>query len=356
MNKKYGQGDIRYIVTEGVSIGVVRMASKGEAYRTATKPSWGCVEWYSAKDGYQEPVDRDRSDKTQVLRCCDEDKSIVLFSKDGAEFCISTLEDVNVKEMPKQAETETIIISDSWGYTYWSKEDVKIFVTYDENGLIDYFRLDSKNGEPYDGETEIKYEDLQSEEDYNNIDRADIEGTYEYYRKMERQAQEAKEAELARIATNAYSVKEVKICIFTKEAVRAICELKAEKIARATEAEHVPATNEESSEVQSTAVCTPTAATSVLAVEDTPGSDSDGTAIELKGPEGFTPGLSRAACEIQACKFRLNLAALNKRLDWGKRRRVLKERQTNLPPSDSYRLTRAMVRGSVQRWSTAASP
>ena len=54
------QNEVRYIVTDVVSIPVFRLVSKTEAYRQAVKPGWGTVEWYSAADGYKNPVDRDR--------------------------------------------------------------------------------------------------------------------------------------------------------------------------------------------------------------------------------------------------------------------------------------------------------
>ena len=76
----------RYIVTDVVSIPVCRMRSKGEAYRYATKAGWGVVEWYGEVTktdlfGHPytitQPVNRDKSDKTQVL-LCDEDTTAVI--------------------------------------------------------------------------------------------------------------------------------------------------------------------------------------------------------------------------------------------------------------------------------------
>lgn len=184
------KNETRYIVTDVVSIEVIRIANKGEAYKQATKPGWGVVEWYSEVTENDcigrpvtrmVPVNRDRSDKTQVMYC-DEDSSATLYPKCGREFCISPYEEINLKDAPTQAETEVIIQSDSCGFSFWAKEvsDVKIFVTYDENGLIDSYRLDNWTGKPYDGETEISFYDLQSEEDHDRIDRADISGTFDY--------------------------------------------------------------------------------------------------------------------------------------------------------------------------------
>jgi len=76
------QNEIRYIVTDVVSIPVIKLNSKTEAYKQATKPGWGTVEWYSAADGYKNPVFRDRKDKTQEL-ACDEDSHADLYTKNG---------------------------------------------------------------------------------------------------------------------------------------------------------------------------------------------------------------------------------------------------------------------------------
>jgi hypothetical protein len=72
-------------------------------------------------------------------------------------------------------------MSDSCGYNFWAKGDgdVKIFVTYDENGLVDNYRLDNWMGKPYDGETEITFDKLQSQEEYEATNREDINGTFE---------------------------------------------------------------------------------------------------------------------------------------------------------------------------------
>ena len=45
------QNEVRYIVTDVVSIPVFRLARKTEAYRQAVKPGWGTVEWYSQPEG-----------------------------------------------------------------------------------------------------------------------------------------------------------------------------------------------------------------------------------------------------------------------------------------------------------------
>lgn len=178
------KSETRYIVTDVVSVPVCRMGGKGEAFRYATGAGWGVVEWYSPMNNYASPVNHDKSDKTQVMYC-DDDSSAVLYPKYGVEFVIAPYEEINLKEAPGQPETEAIVVSTSCGYDFWEHEagDIKIFVTYDENGLIDTYRLDSWTGKPYDGETEIAFADLQSEEDYWAINRADIAGTLENDRK-----------------------------------------------------------------------------------------------------------------------------------------------------------------------------
>lgn len=158
---------IRYIVTEAVSIPVCRIASKGEAYKYATKAGCGVVDWYSAINDYALPVNRDRSDKTQVLQC-DEDCMATLYGI-GIEYVIAPYEEINLKDAPTQAATEAILISHGYGYDFWSKEqgDIKIFVTYDKNGLIDTHRFDNWTGKPFEGETEIMFSDLQSKEEHD---------------------------------------------------------------------------------------------------------------------------------------------------------------------------------------------
>ena len=174
----------RYIVTDVVSIPVYRMMSKYEAYREATKDGWGVVNWYSATNNYRLPVNRDKSDKTQQL-FCDEDTSAILYTKYGQEFYLSPNDEVIIKDIPSQSEVNTIIISGSYGFSFWTSKDtnIKIYVTYDENGLIDTYRIDTWNSRPYEDETEISFDDLQSYEEHEAISRADIFGTLEHAKK-----------------------------------------------------------------------------------------------------------------------------------------------------------------------------
>ena len=184
---------VRYIVTDVASIPVVKLGRKGEAYRAATKPGWGTVEWYSSVNNYEMPVYRDRSDKTQEL-CCNEDNGAVLYSRTmkefgyGTECVIAPYEKIDLKSMPTQAQTVAIIISDCCGYSFWAKDpgDIKIFVIYDKNGLIDSYRLGGWMEKPYEDETEIAFDDLQSKEEHDTMDRVDIVGTLEYERRMAR--------------------------------------------------------------------------------------------------------------------------------------------------------------------------
>ena len=185
MKKKW---EVRYFVTAVASVPVYKAYSKTETYKQAAKPGWGTVEWYSAADGYKNPVDRDRSDKTQQL-CCGEDCSASLYTKNGGYFGIFPYEEINVSEMPKQAECAAIIVSDSCGFTVWAEDfsKVHIFVSYDENGLIDNYRVEYDDATIYDGEVEISFDDLyeRAEEDFREIYRAEIPGTVEYSFKRE---------------------------------------------------------------------------------------------------------------------------------------------------------------------------
>lgn len=180
--------ETRYFVTDVASVPVYKVASKTEMFRMSTKPGWGAVEWYSAADNYTNPVTRDRKDKTQRL-CCDEDTSASLYLKNGGYFGIFPYEEINVKEMPKQAEVAAIIYSDSCGFTVWAEDfnQIHIFVSYDANGLVDTYRVEYGDSMIYDGETEISFEDLyeRAEEDWWETYRAEIPGTTEYQRRQE---------------------------------------------------------------------------------------------------------------------------------------------------------------------------
>jgi len=164
--------ELRYFVTDVVSVPVIRMFRKGEAYRQATGDGWGTVN-SKIVDG------------KEVLYC-DEDSYAVLYPMSGREFCISSGEEINLKDAPKQAEVDAIITSDSCGFAFWQKDegDVKFFVTYDENGLIESYRLGNWSDKPYDEEKEITFNDLQSEEEHDKTDRAEIIGTFEYNKKL----------------------------------------------------------------------------------------------------------------------------------------------------------------------------
>jgi len=175
----------RYFVTDVSSIPVIRTTKRG-AYKYSVKPGWGMVDWYSKENNYSVPVTRDKEDKSQALYC-DGDSSAVFYLMNGKEFVISPDEEINLKDIPRYSEIVAIVTSDSCGFSFWEKEkgNIKIFVTYDENGLVETFRLDNWNGKPYEGEVEIRYEDLQSEEQYEATNRADIFGTFENMRENE---------------------------------------------------------------------------------------------------------------------------------------------------------------------------
>jgi hypothetical protein len=178
--------EFRYFVTDVVSIPVNRMVKKGDAYRIATGPGWGIIDWYSETNNYSVPVNRHEDEKSQVLYCDDDSSAVLYPGAHSREFIIFPDEEINLKDAPKQSDVDVIIISNSCGYSFWAKEtgDVKIFVSYDENGLIDTFRLDNWSGKPYEGETEISFSDLQSEDEHDKTDRAEIVGTIEHERKL----------------------------------------------------------------------------------------------------------------------------------------------------------------------------
>jgi len=168
MKKKW---EVRYIVTAVASIPVYKAYSKTETYRQAAKDGWGTV--------YR--------DENNAL-VCDEDNSASLYTKNGGYFGIFPYEEINVKEMPKQAACAAIITTDSCGVNFWAEDfnQIHIFVTYEESGLVDTFRVEyGEDAQPYDGETEIAFEDLVAAEAWEEAYRAEIPGTVEYQRKQE---------------------------------------------------------------------------------------------------------------------------------------------------------------------------
>jgi hypothetical protein len=169
MKKKW---EVRYFVTEVASIPVYKAYSKTETYRQAAKDGWGTV--------YR--------DENNAL-VCDEDCSASLYTKNGGYFGIFSYEEINTKEMPKQAACAAIIVSDSCGFTFWAEDfnQIHIFVTYDESGLVDTYRVEYGDSTIYDGEVEISFEDLyqQPEGDWKETYRAEIPGTIEYQHKQE---------------------------------------------------------------------------------------------------------------------------------------------------------------------------
>lgn len=173
------KGGLRYFITDVVNVPLVRLGSKGEAYRYATHPCSYCVDWYSADDGYTVPCNRDRSDKTQKLLCMS-DIAFTILDKSGNSFCFVEGDEVIRKDLPKQADVAAIAIYDAHQISIWG--DCKIFVSYDENGLIDTYRVDVE-GDAFEGETEISFEDLPTEEEAK--DRTSIRGTFEFSSKQD---------------------------------------------------------------------------------------------------------------------------------------------------------------------------
>ena len=168
MKKKW---EVRYIVTAVASIPVYKAYSKTETYRQAAKDGWGTV--------YR--------DENNAL-VCDEDCSASLYTKNGGYFGIFPYEEINTKELPKQAACAAIITTDSCGVNFWAEDfnQIHIFVTYEESGLVDTFRVEyGEDAQPYDGEMEIRFEDLVAAEAWEEAYREEIPGTVEYQRKQE---------------------------------------------------------------------------------------------------------------------------------------------------------------------------
>ena len=102
MKKKWEE---RYFVTAVVSVPIYKGFSKTEAYRQAAKDGWGTV--YRDENGDL---------------VCDEDCCADLYTKNGGYFGIRPYEEINTKEMPKQAECAAIITGDSCGLSFWAED------------------------------------------------------------------------------------------------------------------------------------------------------------------------------------------------------------------------------------------
>lgn len=179
MKKKY---ETRYFVTAVASIPVVRVYGKTEMYRQAAKDGWGVVY---------------RDEENNLV--CDEDCTADFYMKDGSYYGLSGNDEVNTKEMPKQAACAAIVTGDSCGYSFWAEDvsQIHFFMTYEESGLVDSYRIEYGDSVIYDGEVEVAFEDLfqQPEGDWRETYRAELPGTVEYQFKQEadKLAQEAGE-------------------------------------------------------------------------------------------------------------------------------------------------------------------
>jgi hypothetical protein len=137
--------EVRYFITDVVAVPVTQLFKKSDAYKRATKPGWGIVD----------------TDKDGTL-FCDEDSSAILTNMYGEQNMIFPYDELNRKEWFSQAECKVIIMTDSCGITFWTSKpkDIQIFVTYDDNGLIDTYRVTDWTDKAYDGEILINFEEL----------------------------------------------------------------------------------------------------------------------------------------------------------------------------------------------------
>jgi hypothetical protein len=161
--------EMRYIRTSVVDIGVCRHRYKGEMYKEAFKNGWGALD--TDKDG---------------ARYCDEDTSVEWWDKDGKGGCIGAGERVERGTVPKQADLAAVIVTGSGGWSFWAQDMswITFFGTLDENSLFESFRLDRWDGKPFDGdgEIEVKWEQLDTEEIVNLFKRHTVIGTAEHDR------------------------------------------------------------------------------------------------------------------------------------------------------------------------------
>ncbi len=147
------QNECRYIITDIVAIPIVRINKKSEAYRQVTSDGWGIV----------------YKDQNDIL-ICDEDSHGVLVNSYGKQCCIFPYEELKPKEWFKQAECNVILQGDSCGFSFWEKEKglVKIYITKDENGNIDNYRItDWTDNIIYDNEELIEFEELSKTDPFS---------------------------------------------------------------------------------------------------------------------------------------------------------------------------------------------
>ena len=146
------QNEVRYFVTDIVAIPVLRIVRKSEAYRQATGEGWGVVDTDSDGELY-----------------CDEDSSATLVNGNGQYCGIFPYEDLCRKEWFKQAECAVILQSDACGFSFWENEKglVRFYITRDENGFIDGYRLADWTENPYDGEEPIDFDELPAVDPYS---------------------------------------------------------------------------------------------------------------------------------------------------------------------------------------------
>lgn len=162
--------ELRDIVTSVACIQCVKCTGKTKMYKECTSDGYTGIQQFN--DGTYGVMD---------------DVSITFYLKNGDVFCVGSCDIIHKKsELPKQADVAAILLDDECGFTFWEeKSDLfRFYVTYDENGLIDEYRIEGPddNGIIYDDEVMLMYSDLPFDEDIN---RYQIIGTIEYEQSTE---------------------------------------------------------------------------------------------------------------------------------------------------------------------------
>ena len=148
------KNETRYLVTDIVAIPITKNYLKSDIYREATGDGWGTVYTTNSSD--------------ELI--CSNDNSATLINAYGKQYCICPYEELNPKEWFKQAECKAIITTNDCGDSFYEAENglIKIYVSYDENGFIDTWRLaDWTETAIYDNEIQINFEDLPTVDPYN---------------------------------------------------------------------------------------------------------------------------------------------------------------------------------------------
>lgn len=154
----------RAIVTDCGWIQCIKYASKTKMYEECTSAGYNGIQKFN--DGTYGVMN---------------DVIVTFYLKNGDIFSVDPCDIIHKKsELPKQADVAAILHEQEWGFTFWEEKPnmFRVYVTYDENGFIDEYRVEMENdtGIIYDNETMVLYSELPLTDD---VDSCDIPDTNE---------------------------------------------------------------------------------------------------------------------------------------------------------------------------------